>query len=138
MRQASAVFVPCLGHRTGARQVAVGHDLRGRAPGDGFARQQQRLRKMFAHLGVVVQHGNHGAPLGMPLADQASKRRGGLAVYRVKGFVQQDQAGVLHQQTGKQHALELPAGKRADGPRLKTFQADSAQGRADGGPAAHH
>ena len=82
---------------------------------------------MLAHLVHVVQHGQHGAALGMPGVQQGQQVAGGAGVHAHKGFIQQDDGRVLQQQPGKQCPLELPARQRGDGAVAKAAQAHGFQ-----------
>ena len=91
------------------------HHRRGIAPGDHVTRQQQRLREMALNLRMVMHHRNHRAAFLVPGGDQAQQFGGGLAVDRIERFIQQNQIGILQQQTGEQHALELAGRQRTAG-----------------------
>ena len=97
--------------------------------GHQFPSQQQRAGKVLVNLRVIVQHGQHGAACAVPLFDQIQQAGSGVAVHGVEGLVQQDQIGVLHQQAGKQHPLQLPAGQGAHHALLKPLQRHGVQGR---------
>ena len=102
-----------------------------RAPGDEFARQQQRLGKGAAREVEFVQHGDDGAPLAAPLRDQRQQIVGRRLVDGAERLVEQDDALVLHDQPREQHALHLPAGQRLDRAVLHAGEADARDGRRD-------
>src|SRR5262245_57374106 len=69
---------------------------------------------MRAHLLDVVQRGNDSAALFVPASDEEDEIGDRLGIDGAKRFVEQDEATVLQQQPGEQHALELSTGERAD------------------------
>ena len=62
--------------------------------------------KMGAHLIEIMQHGNHRASFDMPAANDGQKVTSRAGVDCGERLVQQDDAGILHQQAGKQYAIE--------------------------------
>ena len=86
---------------------------------------------MAAHLLHVVQHGDDRALLAMPTVDEGEEIGRGLGVDRVEGFIQQDDAGILQQETSEEHALELPDREGTDRPILETFEPDGRQRLGD-------
>ena len=82
-------------HLAGAKQVFRRQDLCGRAMGNLAARQQQRIREMRAHGIMVMQNCQYGAPFAMPAAHKINQISGSALVNGCKGFVQQNQIGIL-------------------------------------------
>ena len=74
-----------------------------------------------------MQCSDHSAPFALPLQHQSQQGGGGFTVYRVEGFVEQNQRGILHNQPRKQGALQLPAGQRAHRATLKPLQSHGLQ-----------
>ena len=101
------------------------------SPGDRLAGEQQGLRKIRLHQIDVVRGDQDGAPLAVPALHQSHQVGGGLGVDGGERLVEHDHARVLQQQAGKQHALHLPAGERADGALLESGEADRGDGRFD-------
>ena len=71
---------------------------------------------------------DHGALLGAPALDQRHQVGDGLGVDRGERLVQQHEVGVLQQQPGEQHALELADRQRVDRPALEAAQPDRFDG----------
>lgn len=82
---------------------------------------------MRPHLLQIVDHRHYGAPFNVPAPHQSQQIIGGARVQSGEGLIQQDHGRVLQQQTRKLHALELPHGKGADGPRAEIRQIQSRQ-----------
>src|SRR5262245_32388529 len=81
------------------------------APGHDLAREDERLGEMRPHLLDIVQRREHGAPLSMPALDQPDEIGDGLVVNGAERLVEKDDAGILQEESRKQHALELAAGE---------------------------
>ena len=122
------VLVPGLGHGAGAQQVLGRQHARGRAGIDQLARHQERVGEVAAHLVEIVQDRDHRALLGAPALDHDHEVVDGLGIDGGKRLVQQDEIGVLQQQAGEQHALELADRQRVDRPALEARQADRFDG----------
>ena len=86
---------------------------------------------MRAHLLDVVQRGDHGAALIVPAPDEEDEVGDGLGIDGAERLVEQDEAAVLQQQAGEQHALELSAGERADRPVGEIENAERSEGIGD-------
>src|SRR4026208_40977 len=69
---------------------------------------------MRAHLLDVVQRGDDGAAFFVPAFDEEDEVGGGRGGGGADRLVGKDEATVLQQQAGDQHALELSTGERAD------------------------
>ena len=83
-----------------------------------WPRQQQRMREMPPHQIHVVQHGDHGAALRVPVLHDRQQQPVVAASTAVNGSSSRISRRVLHDRAGEQHALELAGGQRLDGPRF--------------------
>ena len=68
----------------------------------------------------------------MPALHQRQQFGGGPRIDRGEGLIEQNKTGVLGNEACEQHALHLPAGKRADRAPLEPGQPDRCNGRFDG------
>jgi len=80
-----------------------------------------------------VQHGGHGAALGVQALKQADQFFGGARIDRAERLIQQQHGSVLHHHAGEQHALELAGGQAADRPGGGIRHSDRRQRRGGGG-----
>ena len=60
--------------------------------GDGFAREQERLREMLPHEIEIMRHDKHGALFLVPAGDEVKKIGDGFGVDGRKWFVKQNEA----------------------------------------------
>src|SRR5262245_53700185 len=108
------VLVPRLTKLPGFEQVLGGEDGLSFAPGNELAGQDQGPREVVADLVEVVQRRNDCAPLCMPLENQGDEIADRFRVNGSEWLIEQDDVGVLQQETCKEHSLELPPGEGAD------------------------
>src|SRR4029077_21200344 len=81
----------------------LGHQrLPRRSPGDALAREQQGIREVSTNLIEIVQHGGNGSSLSLPVHDQAKEILPRAPVDRLQGLIQQNQPGILHDQSSDQ------------------------------------
>src|SRR6185503_13155249 len=83
-------IVERLAHAPRLQEVLRRQHVRGPAPRDRLARQQQRLRKHRLDQIEIMQRRDHGALLGMPAPDEIAEVRRSLGVDRVERFVEYD------------------------------------------------
>ena len=70
-----------------------------------------------------MESGKYRAPLGMPALHESLEFGRGSGIDSGEWLVEHNQARILGNQPGEQHALHLPAGKRTDGAVLKAYNA---------------
>src|SRR5262245_30078648 len=122
------VLVEGLAHASRGEQILRRKNGRGTAPGDRLAGKQQRLGEMRPNELDVVQGSKHGAFFAMPALHQIKQVGGGLGVDRGEGLIEHNDASVMQQQPGKEHALDLPARECRDGAILETGEAYGGNG----------
>ena len=83
---------------------------------------------MRPDLVEIMEDGGDGAAFPVPALDQTKKIFAGAPVDRAEGFVQQDQLGILDDQSGEQDTLELAGRQRLDLPTLEPLEADRIEG----------
>ena len=79
---------------------------------------------MRPHMVEIMEDGGDGAALPVPALDQAEKIFAGAPVDRAEGLVEQDQLGILDDQPGEQHPLELAGRQRLDLAMLEPLEAN--------------
>jgi hypothetical protein len=77
-----------------------------RSPSDALAGEQQGIREVGANLIEIVQYGGYGSPLSMPAHDQAQEILARSPIDRCQGLIQQNQLGILHDQSSEQDTLD--------------------------------
>src|SRR6266568_4143633 len=90
-----------------------------------------------------MESGKYRTPLGMPALHESQEFGRSSGIDSGEWLVEHNQARILGNQPGEQHALHLPAGKRTDGAALKARQSDCCDCRFDdviilAGNAAEH
>ncbi len=126
------IVFPSFVEPAGAQHVFRAQCRRSCTPGHRAARKQQRLGEILAHQLEVVRNDHHRAIFAVPALDQSDQVTNGLGIDGVEGFIEQDQIGILHQNTGKQGALQLSAGKRVERAAFKSFEPNGHQRLAYG------
>ncbi len=61
-----------------------------------------------------MQHGHHNPPLAAPLSQKIQNIRLRRRIHRGERLIEQDHAGILQNQPGKQHPLKLTGGECRD------------------------
>ena len=82
---------------------------------------------MRPDLVEVVEHGGDRPAFPMPALDQVEEVFAGPPIDRGERLVEQDQVRVLHDQPGKQDALELAGRERLDRPALEPLETDGGE-----------
>jgi hypothetical protein len=77
------------------------------SPSDALAGEQQGIGEIRTDLIEIVQHRGNGSPLSVPAHDQAQQILARAPIDRRQGLIQQNQLGVLHDQSSEQDTLEL-------------------------------
>src|SRR5689334_20107967 len=94
--------VPRFRHRAGALQI-LGTERYGRiAPGDRLTREKQRLRKVPTYELEIVEHGDDGTTVALPLGDDAAEMRDCRVVDGNEWFVEENDRSVLEDHAGEQ------------------------------------
>jgi hypothetical protein len=130
-RAGRGAVVEGFAHQARLVEILRRQHVRRRPPGHRFARKQQCAREIRLDEIDVVQGGEHGAPLAVPALHQIHQIGGGPLVDGGERLIEHDDARILDQQPGEQHALHLAARQRADGAVLETGQADRGNGLLD-------
>jgi hypothetical protein len=99
-----------------------------RSPSHTFAGEQQCRGEVGANLIEIVKYRGYGSAFAMPARDQAQEMLARTLIHGCKGLVEQNQLGILYDQSGEKDTLELPGGERLDGLLFETVEPDRGQG----------
>ena len=105
-----ALTRPSLGQIASPPQILRHQCLPRRSPSDALAGEQQGIREVGANLIEIVQHGSDGSSLPVPAHDQTQEILARAPIDRRQGLIQQNQPGILHDQSCEKDTPELTGG----------------------------
>ena len=126
-----AALDPQLRQGTGASEIVGGQHFGSRTPGYRFAGNQQYVWEMRTDLSDIVEDGDDGAVLAMPIGKKLHEIAGGAFIKRRKGFIEQDDARILDEETGEEDALKLAGRKGSDRAPGQAFYSGNRQSAMD-------
>ena len=98
----------------GLIEIGGREDGRGFAGGDETGFEQHGVFEMFTCETQIVDHGEHGAALRAPTAENVHEFFRRVDVESGKWFIEEENIGALRERAREEDALLLSAGKLAD------------------------